>query len=298
MEHTGFDFDFRASNIIRMLVWNLRWSEDFNVQYENLKHDIIKGLFLDEDAYANEVNKVFWLNIGGRDGYYVWYFDRNSMSDEEIEDVAVFNDVQCKDICLDPPPDPKGKGTSPYRRIDVAATGLEDMLKVDGFAAFLDGKGVPYDWSSHGPYMLCPYAITLYVGTLGEYFAEHVLGQKDIVLERFGEDEREKNLFELFDYRFAGSNVLLDVKHWSGLLREDRTRDYYMAKVMRKAVTCKVDKVVFVNCFGSGTGSMERTYVLEDGRILHVLEVDGLARRNGSVLECNIETIFRFVYGI
>ncbi len=70
-----------------------------------------------------------------------------------------------------------------------------------------------------------------------------------------------------------------------------------MKKVKEKAVTCQVDRVVYLNCFGSGTGALERTYPLKDGTLLKVLEVDGIARKDGTVLDDNVRKIQRFVYG-
>lgn len=289
--------DERTGSIIRRMVEKLRIFDEANVKYEWLKQDIVSSLFLDEEAYKREVNQEFWLDIGDKDGYYVLYYDSDEEGDSKVEDTAVARDLRCKDICLEPPEAAKGKKARSYKRIDVASTGLPDMLKVEGFSAYLDAKGVRYDWKSHGRYMLCPYALTLYAGTIGELFAEFILERAGTTLERFGNNEKDKALFELFDYRFGGSSVLLDVKHWSRMLRGDRSRSLYMKKVKEKAVTCQVDRVVYLNCFGSGTGALERTYPLKDGTLLKVLEVDGIARKDGTVLDDNVRKIQRFVYG-
>ena len=148
--------------------------------------------------------------------------------------------------------------------------------------------------------MLTPYAFMLYIGSIGELFVEFLFDKEkfNIPIERFGNaTEYESKIFELFDYRFSNTSVLLDVKNWSTVLREARLRDNYMISVIKKAKTCGVDHVVYVNCVGDSFSPRENVYPDGDWD-LHVLEIGALVNKDGKINVEGLKSLYKFVYGL
>ena len=300
--HSALDKDDRTYNIIHSYVVRLRYSNGDNMQYDRLKSIIDNGLFLTDEELQNTYFKDFYLDLGDktRNGYWVKYKNKSENPDWDEQTSTRATDVACEDICLDLDRTKSKKDLVGYNFLSLESTRLDIMLKVDGFAEFLQSKGVRCDWTDHGQYMLTPYAFMLYIGSIGELFVEFLFDKEkfNIPIERFGNaTEDEIKLFELFDYRFSNTSVLLDVKNWSTVLREARLRDNYMISVIKKAKTCGVDHVVYVNCVGDSFAPRENVYPDGDWD-LHVLEIGALVNKDGKINVEGLKSLYKFVYGL
>ena len=283
----ALETDDFSRGIILGTVRALRSDPGANETYESLKRIIVQNPCCDESSWLRIPKKIrnLWIATDGADSYFVKYID-SAISED--------GDVRCQDISLAVP-------TSPgYTELSIHSTRIDEMLALDGFAEFLDAKGVPHSWASGCRYMLTPYAFTLYKGTIGEYFAEYVLGLPPVrfKLDRFGEEDWEYRLYEFFDYRFSGTNVLLDVKNWSSVLRTGHTREIMMPGIVKKAEQCGASRIVLVNCIGERGDTSVKTVPLSSGAEIKLLEVDGLCRTRGKKTEVNrkaVMEIMRFI---
>lgn len=272
----------RAKQIIRDVVSGLRHSPQNNYLYETLKDFVVKHFFISEKMKEYSPYGALYIDAMKEDGYWVKFYEDR---DFEVEAISIAG--------------PKDGG---YMRLDMDVSRLRQMLEVPGFREYLQERGMPLEYEDQS-YILCPYAvISLFVGTIGELFAEFIFRKTfdngEVRLERFGGfDTDDYKIFEFLDYwiiRGDGEKrVALDVKNWSGRVNPERTTDAVLEKSLPKIVTAGVRKVVYAQCIGDEYTTLDRI-TSEDGVTVEILEVDGLAK-NGRINYGCMQAIMKFL---
>lgn len=223
-----------------------KWKElrDFVLKYPTIS---------DVEAKKHFIVRYFYVQLPSPENYYFYY------QQEDYNNVSVSFSAD-KEHTM---------------KVSEKGTKLQDMLRIPGVRTLFEKNGYAVSFEKNDYIMTPPLWNNIYKGALGEVVGKYLLERN---LKVTVNDIEDPVLFELFDFKIAGSSIFVDFKNWQEGTTEEKK--FVVRNIADKAKKCGCKCVVVANIYAEGNWQVSD--VMVDG--IRIISLPCLVRKSESEL--------------